>query len=65
MPTWRKSSYSDAGGQNCVELGDLEAGVIGVRDSKAPDAGHLTIAADELGLLLRRVRRDETGPGGR
>lgn len=43
--TWRKSSYSDAGG-NCVEVAALTGGSA-VRDSKAPAAGtlHLTAAA--------------------
>jgi Domain of unknown function (DUF397) len=31
---WRKSSYSGYNG-NCVEVADLEAGRVGVRDSKA------------------------------
>lgn len=35
-PTYRKSSYSADNG--CVELADLGAGIIGVRDSKLGDA---------------------------
>lgn len=43
---WRKSSYSDAGG-NCVEVATLTGGGSAVRDSKSPAAGtlHLTAAA--------------------
>ncbi|WP_019629235.1 DUF397 domain-containing protein [Actinomadura atramentaria] len=44
--TWRKSSYSDSAGGECVELADL-ATTVGVRDSKNPHgpALHLTRTA--------------------
>jgi hypothetical protein len=35
-PTFRKSTFSANNG--CVELADLGAGIIGVRDSKLSDA---------------------------
>ncbi|MEV4675614.1 MULTISPECIES: DUF397 domain-containing protein [Actinomadura] len=38
--TWRKSTRSNGAGGDCVEVAGLAA-EIGVRDSKAPDAGHL------------------------
>ncbi|CAL9528682.1 DUF397 domain-containing protein [Streptomyces sp. enrichment culture] len=34
--TWRKSSYSDGGANNCVEVADGYPGVVPVRDSKVP-----------------------------
>ncbi len=42
--TWRKSSYSDAGG-NCVELAALTGGGSAVRDSKSPSAGAVHLSA--------------------
>ncbi|MFE9295971.1 DUF397 domain-containing protein [Streptomyces niveus] len=33
---WRKSSYSNSDGGNCVEVADGYPGVVPVRDSKAP-----------------------------
>lgn len=54
--TWRKSTYSNNGA--CVELADL-GGSIGVRDSKHPDAGHLTISRDQLAEVLAAVSRGE------
>jgi hypothetical protein len=36
MTTWRKSTFSNNG--SCVELADLGAGIVGVRDSKLGDS---------------------------
>ncbi|MEU6088983.1 DUF397 domain-containing protein [Streptomyces sp. NPDC047085] len=36
---WRKSSYSNGSGGDCVEVSDTHPGVIPVRDSKRPDDG--------------------------
>ncbi|WP_328340025.1 DUF397 domain-containing protein [Streptomyces violaceus] len=36
---WRKSSYSNGSGGDCVEAADGHSGVIPVRDSKVSDAG--------------------------
>ncbi|MEC3975310.1 DUF397 domain-containing protein [Amycolatopsis sp. H20-H5] len=41
--TWHKSSYSDKYGNDCVEVAEAPA-TTAVRDSKAPEAGHLTLA---------------------
>ncbi|GAA2269802.1 hypothetical protein GCM10010145_00140 [Streptomyces ruber] len=35
---WRKSSYSDGGANNCVEVSDGHPGIVPVRDSKVPGA---------------------------
>ncbi|MGC5343558.1 DUF397 domain-containing protein [Streptomyces sp. DT171] len=43
---WRKSSYSDGGDNNCVEIADNYPGLIPVRDSKAPTRPALVIHAD-------------------
>jgi hypothetical protein len=57
MVTWRKSSYSaGSGATDCVELADLHDCLVGIRDSKAPDAGHLAVGRAALGDLLRKVR---------
>ncbi|MFI0213637.1 DUF397 domain-containing protein [Streptomyces lydicus] len=36
---WRKSTYSDGNGGNCVEVSDNFPGVVPVRDSKAGAGG--------------------------
>ncbi|MEV4007249.1 DUF397 domain-containing protein [Actinomadura sp. NPDC049753] len=57
MITWRKSTHSDETGGHCVELAALPHAV-GVRDSKAPDAGHLSLTRRAFADLLDRAKRD-------
>ena len=42
---WRKSSYSDGGANNCVEVADGCPGLVPVRDSKVPDGPVLVFGA--------------------
>lgn len=51
---WRKSSYSTNQG-NCVELADL-GGTIGLRNNNHPDAGTLTLDADQMAALIVDVK---------
>ncbi|NVI90601.1 DUF397 domain-containing protein [Actinomadura sp. BRA 177] len=51
---WRKSGRSSANGQ-CVEVADLAA-EIGVRDSKAPDAGHLTFTPQVWAAFMTQAK---------
>ncbi|TDD79641.1 DUF397 domain-containing protein [Actinomadura darangshiensis] len=55
---WRKSTRSDDHG-NCVELAALPH-AIAIRDSKAPDTGHLTLAPRAFAALLAQVKWDTT-----
>ncbi|GAA1785064.1 hypothetical protein GCM10009735_15270 [Actinomadura chokoriensis] len=54
---WRKSSRSNASGSECVEVAALADGC-GIRDSKAPDAGHLTLTTAAFTQLLTRIKQD-------
>ncbi|MFI6371122.1 DUF397 domain-containing protein [Streptomyces sp. NPDC050546] len=36
---WRRSSYSNGSGGDCVEVADGQPGVLPVRDSKASETG--------------------------
>ncbi|MEV8345523.1 DUF397 domain-containing protein [Streptomyces niveus] len=53
-PQWRKSSYSNGAGGECVEVAEL-AGITAVRDSKVPAGPRIAIRhaawADFVGAL--------------
>lgn len=52
---WRKSSRSGGDGGECVELAPL-AGSVGIRDSKHPAGGHLTVSRSALADLVDRIK---------
>lgn len=56
---WRKSSYSGGTSDHqCVELGRLSPGAgVGVRDSKDPGGGHLTLSVAQFADLIEQVKR--------
>lgn len=54
---WHKSTYSSAVGE-CVEVAALPNGRVGVRDSKRPEAGHLTVTPAHWTAFLGGVRTD-------
>ncbi|WEH33985.1 DUF397 domain-containing protein [Streptomyces sp. AM 4-1-1] len=55
---WRRSSYSDGGLNNCVEVADNFPGLIPVRDSKAPAGPALMVRADAWAAFIEGVRRE-------
>lgn len=57
-PTWRKASRSSTTGGDCVEIAFLTDGR-GIRDSKAPEAGHLTLSPDTFAQLINRAKRGD------
>ncbi|GAB7032386.1 DUF397 domain-containing protein [Streptomyces sp. NPDC021749] len=55
---WRKSSYSDGGADNCVEVADDFPGVVPVRDSKDPDGPALRFPAAAWSSFIGSVKGD-------
>ncbi|GHE39522.1 DUF397 domain-containing protein [Streptomyces capitiformicae] len=53
---WRKSSYSDGGANNCLEVADGYIGTVPVRDSKRPDAHPLLLSAASWSAFVRSVK---------
>ncbi|UUS32593.1 MULTISPECIES: DUF397 domain-containing protein [Streptomyces] len=49
---WRKSSYSNQGGGDCVEVADGFTGVVPVRDSKNPHRPALVVTDGAWGAFV-------------
>ena len=59
---WRKSSYSDGGDNNCVEVADGYVGLVPVRDSKIPDGALLVFGATSWASFLTQVKSESVIP---
>ena len=53
--TWRKSTYSNGSGGNCVEVADLPNGRA-VRDSKHSQGPILVFATDQWQTFLQGIK---------
>lgn len=58
---WRKSSYSNDDGADCVEVADGLVGLVPVRDSKNPDGPALALPAPVWAHFVTAVKVDELG----
>lgn len=58
---WRRSSYSNSDGGQCVEISDDLAAVVPVRDSKAPHGPTLTFPADDWSSFVAAVKNGRLG----
>ncbi|MGX1561162.1 DUF397 domain-containing protein [Streptomyces sp. NPDC055506] len=54
---WRKSSYSNGDGGNCVEVADGIPGTVPIRDSKLSNSPVVLVGAAAWGLFIRHHRR--------
>ncbi|MFW6692149.1 DUF397 domain-containing protein [Streptomyces sp. MAR4 CNX-425] len=56
---WRKSSYTNGDGGNCVEVADGFPGVMPVRDSKNPDGPALLFPIESWASFVAAVKDGE------
>ncbi|MER5847978.1 DUF397 domain-containing protein [Streptomyces sp. NPDC002012] len=54
--TWRRSSYIDSSGGDCLEVADGHTGIVPVRDSKRPEGPALAIAASAWTPFVESVK---------
>ncbi|MFE5215129.1 MULTISPECIES: DUF397 domain-containing protein [unclassified Streptomyces] len=54
--TWRKSSYSNQDGGECLEVADDFGAVVPVRDSKVPHGPALVFPADGWSFFVAAVK---------
>jgi hypothetical protein len=55
--TWRKSSYSNTSGGDCLEVAPGLPSLVPVRDSKAPSHGALLFGVSAWGAFVDRVKQ--------
>ncbi|MEV0784094.1 DUF397 domain-containing protein [Streptomyces sp. NPDC050423] len=60
--TWRKSTYSNTSGGDCLEVAADLPGVVPVRDSKRPDGPALIVRAAALAPFVAAVVSEAPGP---
>ena len=53
---WRKASRSGSNGGDCVEVTRLNSDLIGIRDSKNPAAGNLSLDRPDAAALISAVK---------
>jgi Domain of unknown function (DUF397) len=58
LTAWRKSSYSNGDGAQCVEVADGLPGLVPIRDSKNPTGPALVFPADSWGAFIEAVKHD-------
>jgi hypothetical protein len=57
--SWRKSSYSNANGGQCVEVARNLPGVVAVRDSKDPEGPELIFEPGQWATFTSGVKAGE------
>ncbi|MFJ1894279.1 DUF397 domain-containing protein [Streptomyces sp. NPDC088170] len=61
VAAWRKGSYSNSDGGQCVEVSDAFTDVIPVRDSKNPHGPALTFTATDWSSFVSAVKDGSVG----
>ncbi|MGH3309118.1 MAG: DUF397 domain-containing protein [Streptomyces sp.] len=53
---WRKSSYSNSNGGECIEIAESFPGIVPVRDSKYPDGPALFVSTHSWAAFIDAVK---------
>ncbi|WP_275561274.1 DUF397 domain-containing protein [Streptomyces sp. 5-6(2022)] len=53
---WRKSSYSNGDGGDCVEVADNLPGLVPIRDSKNPDGPALLLPTESWAAFIASLK---------
>lgn len=61
---WRKSTYSNGDGGECVEVADGIPGIVPVRDSKDPHGPALLFTHDAWRTFITDLRNGQLPTGG-
>ncbi|WP_405750757.1 DUF397 domain-containing protein [Streptomyces sp. NBC_00012] len=56
--TWRKSTYSDGSGGDCLEVADGHPGIVPVRDSKVAEGPTLVFRAAAWTSFVSDLKND-------
>ncbi|GAA2663372.1 hypothetical protein GCM10010400_23430 [Streptomyces aculeolatus] len=59
LATWRKSSYSNSDGGECIEVSDGHPALVPVRDSKDPNGPALIFEAAAWSAFVSAVKAGE------
>ncbi len=54
--TWRKSTYSNGSGDDCLEVACLPDGAHAMRDSKNPDGGVIILGRDSWASFIHGIK---------
>jgi len=57
--TWRKSTYSNGSGGDCVEIADRPRGAHALRDSKNPDGPNLIFTPHQWRTFTEKIKLSE------
>ncbi|MFB7909535.1 DUF397 domain-containing protein [Kitasatospora sp. NPDC056076] len=56
ISTWRKSTYSNGDGGQCVEVAHNYSGIVPVRDSKDPEGPSLLFPTDAWAAFVSGIK---------
>jgi hypothetical protein len=56
---WKRSSYSQGGGEQCVKVGTNQPGVVPIGDTKDPEDRYFTVQQPVFGAFVDAIKREQ------